>query len=119
MTKQKQLIFDIVNEAPIHMTADEIFHKAKQRMPSIVLATVYNNLNRLVEENQIRRLTIINQNDRFDRNVLSHAHLICDKCKSITDICPESNQWLQDVTTEKVKGYDLILYYTCKTCTNR
>ena len=38
-------ILEIVNTSYAHMTAEQIFLALKQLYPSVVLATVYNNLN--------------------------------------------------------------------------
>ena len=48
MTKNGKMILEIIRESEDHMTAEQIFMKAKEISPRIVLATVYNNLNSLV-----------------------------------------------------------------------
>ena len=45
MTKQRELILSILKQSDRHLTADEIFFLANLNMPSIAMATVYNNLN--------------------------------------------------------------------------
>ena len=45
---------EIVSASRSHMTAEEIFDALRQTYPKVVLATVYNNLNRLWQENLIR-----------------------------------------------------------------
>ena len=47
MTKQRKLILDIINSSDRHLTAEEVFFIAKEQMPGIAMATVYNNLNYL------------------------------------------------------------------------
>ena len=44
MTKQRELIIQILKNNDRHLTADEIFFLAKLQMPSIAMATIYNNL---------------------------------------------------------------------------
>ena len=50
MTKQRKLVLAIINESERHLTAEEIFIEAKKRITSIAFATIYNNLNALVNE---------------------------------------------------------------------
>lgn len=118
MTKQRQLIYDVVNAAPVHLTAEEIFIKAKSFMPEIAQATVYNNLNYLTDHGIIRRLSIVGENDRYDRNVVSHAHLICDRCKMITDIEVADLSRIEELTDRSVISFELTLHYICDKCGN-
>ena len=58
MTKNGKMILEIIRESEDHMTAEQIFMKAKEISPRIVLATVYNNLNSLVSEGLVRRIKL-------------------------------------------------------------
>ena len=55
MTKQRQLILDIINRSCSHPSAEEIYREAKQIMPSIALGTVYRNLGLMAKDGEIRR----------------------------------------------------------------
>ena len=44
------LILEIIQQNDTHMTAEQIFFKLKNQYPSVVLATVYNNLNSLYQQ---------------------------------------------------------------------
>ena len=58
---------EIVSASRSHMTAEEIFDALRQTYPKVVLATVYNNLNRLWQENLIRKVSVEGLPDRYDR----------------------------------------------------
>lgn len=47
MTKYAKKILEIVENSHSHMTAEQVFDALRQTYPKVVLATVYNNLNRL------------------------------------------------------------------------
>lgn len=47
MTKYEFQIYNLVNESRNHMTAEQVFDQLKESSPSVSLATVYNNLNKL------------------------------------------------------------------------
>jgi len=116
MTKYGQQILDIINKSCDHLSAEQIYQMMKQLDSKIVLATVYNNLNSLVEENKIRRLMIDEDCERYDR-IKRHDHLVCSKCGKIEDI------FIEDIKDELVQktgyefdSYELILHYVCKEC---
>ena len=52
MTRQRQLVYDVVHNSCEHLTAEQVFNLAREQMPTIVMATVYNNLNALKLESQ-------------------------------------------------------------------
>ena len=55
MTRQRELIINILKQSDRHLTADEIFFLAKLKMPSIAMATIYNNLNAMNEAGLVKR----------------------------------------------------------------
>lgn len=58
MTKYEKAIFQIVESSRSHMTAEQVFAALRQQYPNVVLATVYNNLNRLWENGQIQKVSV-------------------------------------------------------------
>lgn len=86
-TKQKQIILDILENNRIHPTINEIYNMAKTKYPTIGQATVYRNLNHLVEEGKLIKIPNNTNNlDHYDINTSIHSHLICRKCGRIIDI---------------------------------
>lgn len=117
MTKQRKLIFDIIMSSTEHMTAEEIYMEAKKILPSIAVGTVYRNLGLMTEAGEIRRITIPNAPDRFDRSLLPHEHLICQNCGEVSDIfVSDLKDYIEKQTGIKILGYDLNLRYICNEC---
>lgn len=117
MTKQRELILSILKQSERHMTADEIFFLAKLKMPSIAMATVYNNLNALDEAGVIRRLHIDGVADCFDKITEPHDHLLCDGCGKITDIhLPSLPALLEQELGTEIRDYELTVHYVCPEC---
>ncbi len=85
MTKQKLLIMDIINSHCGHLTAEEIYDIAKEKMPKIALGTVYRNLGSLCEEGIIGTISVSGKPDRFEKCINDHGHIICEKCGQISD----------------------------------
>lgn len=116
MTRYRETILEIVMISEEHMTAEQIFFLLKERFPSVVMATVYNNLNYLYEQGYIRKISLEGQPERYDKNT-RHDHLICRRCGRLADIM------LTDLTAELEKqvgfpidGYDLKIQYICPQC---
>lgn len=117
MTKQRELILSILKQSDRHMTADEIFFLAKLKMPSIAMATVYNNLNALDEAGVINRLHIDGVADCFDKITEPHDHLLCDGCGRITDIhLPALPEMLERELGSEIRDYELTVHYICPEC---
>lgn len=119
MTKYAKKILEIVETSHSHMTAEQIFEVLRQTYPNVVLATVYNNLNKLWNENLIRKVSAEGMPDRYDR-MEKHDHLMCRQCGKLIDVS------LKDLTEtfEKQLGfsilsYDLKLLYICEDCLSR
>lgn len=117
-TKQKQVVLNAVLSSCDHPTAEVILQRSKIELPSINLATVYRNLNALVLENKIRRISI-SGGDRFDKTLSSHAHFKCAKCQSVFDVsCVDVNSLLDCVKTSvsAVIGVDVVVNGICLNC---
>lgn len=120
MTKQRKLIFEIVKASTQHMTAEQVFCAAKEQMHSIVLATVYNNLNAMTSEGLMRRVRIFGQPDRYDYMRQPHDHLVCDHCGAITDISlGDFLSELEEKTGLRLEYYELNMHYICDACKER
>ena len=117
MTKNKALLLGLVRERPMHLTAEQLFLLAKERLPHISMATVYNNLGALSQEGLIRRVHIDGLADRYDRNVDPHEHFICETCGEITDFCFEKfTEELERRIGEHVSSYELNIRGVCAAC---
>lgn len=85
-SKQREIIHKVVMESCDHPDAKEIYSLVKKKISNISLGTVYRNLNILVLEGRIRRLSSLDGNDRFDKTLQDHNHVICLKCGKVCDV---------------------------------
>ena len=116
MTTYEQKIYTVINASTEHLTVEQIFKQVKEEYPKVVLATIYNNVNKLWDADLIRKISVENMPDRYDRAV-RHDHLVCQRCGKLADISFDD---LTDALSEKVGGdflyYDLKVYYLCPSC---
>lgn len=125
-SKQRSLVMNIVKNTRSHPTAEWVYQEAKKVMPGIGIATVYRNLNALVEMGECRRLASGDGQDRFDGTVEEHFHLKCCCCGGLTDLVPAENEkliQLQEMARETfcemeqdVKLSAVLLSGICKDC---
>jgi Fur family peroxide stress response transcriptional regulator len=85
-TKQREHIFALLLEKRDHPTADEVYARAREGMPSISLATVYNCLETLTETRLIRQVNFEREPTRYCPNLTQHAHFYCKESGEIVDI---------------------------------
>lgn len=116
MTKYAKKILEIVESSRSHLTAEQIFEQLREAYPSVVLATVYNNLNRLWEEDRIRKISVEGMPDRYDR-ILRHDHLVCRKCGRLLDVdLGDLTEQLEKKAGIPILSYDLKLVFLCEAC---
>lgn len=117
MTKQRAAIIKVMRDNCGHFTAEEIFSLAQSEYPSIVRATIYNNLNSMVEEGMVRRICQSGQPDRFDRNPMPHEHIICTDCGKVVDVSlADFSNKLSDEIGCEIEDYELVIHCKCPEC---
>jgi Fur family peroxide stress response transcriptional regulator len=85
-TKQREHVYALLLEKRDHPTADEVYARAREGMPSISLATVYNCLETLTETSLIRQVNFEREPTRYCPNLTQHAHFYCRESGEIVDI---------------------------------
>lgn len=76
----------VVRESVRHLTANEIFDKARLLLPNISFATVYNSLRYLKEHGLIGEVRFGADAARYDRKLSRHDHAICTRCNELADL---------------------------------
>jgi len=85
LTRQREVVLQVVNEAEHHPTAAEVFEQAKKHLPTISYATVYNSLRHLKEAGLILEITFGNAASRYDSETSRHDHAVCTCCGKLVD----------------------------------
>ena len=117
MTRQRAVILEVIRSDKCHHTAEEIFELAKEKLPTMSRATVYNNLKALEEEQIIRRITGEDMVARYDSSYIPHGHLFCTECGKIYDFTiPDFDKQLFEHSGAVVDSYELKLRGICPDC---
>ena len=118
-TPQRQHVYDVVMQKRDHPTVEEVFIRAKQTMPDISMATVYNCLDALVQCGLIRHVNLDRAATRFCPNMKEHSHFYCDECGGIYDIdlpATGSRAGLKVPEGFKVKQFEVSIRGVCRDC---
>ena len=86
VTHQRQVVYEAVIASHGHYSPEDIYATVRRRIPSISLATVYNNLRLFIECGMLREVSPHASTLRVDGNLKPHHHLVCSRCKSVQDI---------------------------------
>jgi Fur family peroxide stress response transcriptional regulator len=86
VTHQRQVLYEVMKTMHGHPSPEEVYVKVKKKVPAISLATVYKNIHLFVESGVFREVSMHHGSLRVEMNDEAHHHMVCSKCKGITDI---------------------------------
>jgi Fe2+ or Zn2+ uptake regulation protein len=120
LTQQRAAVFDYLSQVTHHPTAEEVYLSVKQKLPKISLATVYKNLEALVNCGAISKLTYGDAAARYDIRTDHHYHTRCLSCGKMWDLDAKSgSDWLKQIKPQagfRVEDYRLELLGYCREC---
>ena len=120
-SKKRDAMLRLMQDTNCHPTADWIYQQMKPEYPDLSLGTVYRNLNQLSGERLIRRVGVINGQERFDADVRPHAHFVCNRCGMVIDLPdnPPEQEYTHRLSAQYefcVEGHEFNLRGLCKDC---
>jgi Fe2+ or Zn2+ uptake regulation protein len=91
LTAQRRVIAEAMTGEHVHLTAEEVFERARAILPEVSRATVYNTLGELVAMGELTEVTHADGRKRYDPNVGEpHHHLVCVDCGRMLDVTTEA-----------------------------
>ena len=118
VTPQRLSIVDELSGC-VHMSVDELYEAIQQKFPSISLATVYKNINAMLEKDFISEVKIPHQKSKYELVKESHSHLLCESCGKVEDIALDLREVAEKAANEtdyKINENALILTGVCPSC---
>ncbi|MDD2362719.1 MAG: transcriptional repressor [Oscillospiraceae bacterium] len=121
-TKQKKLIFSLLEDAGHPLTAGEVYERAIRLQPSIAKSTVYRNLEAMLSRGEVAH-GMLKNGESYYSVVDGHKHLhymICKSCNNMLDIpkCPlsEMERDIAETSGFLVTDHTMQIYGYCKEC---
>ncbi|MDP4094860.1 MAG: transcriptional repressor [Bacillota bacterium] len=121
-TKSRNLIYEILEQSDVPVTAEQVYLKLKESDFKINLSTVYRILEIFVNKGIALKSNIADSNkSMFELNRMEHKHhIVCIKCKKMFSIegCPfdEIEKKIQSKLDFDVTGHKLEIFGYCKDC---
>lgn len=104
-----------------HINIDDLFVNIKKQCASISLATLYKNINAMLEKRLISEVKIPNMKSKYEISKAPHIHMLCHKCNEFIDLDLDVDALLHaasDKSHYKVDETNIILSGLCEACQN-
>ena len=85
-THQRQVLYETMKTMHGHPSPEEVYARVKKKVPAISLATVYKNIHLFIESGVFQKVSMHHGSVRVEMNGEPHHHMVCSKCRKITDI---------------------------------
>jgi len=102
-----------------HMNIDDLYKKLLSKFPSVSLATIYKNINAMVEKVFLSEVKIPNSKSVYELIKTEHAHLVCSSCGHIEDIMLDATSVLEEaskLSSFKIDTTSIVLSGLCPHC---
>lgn len=102
-----------------HMTIENLYLVLLKKFHSISLATIYKNVNLMIENSFIQEVKIPHQKSVYELAKETHAHLVCTQCNAIEDINVDLSKTAQTasaISSFQIEKADLVLSGVCPKC---
>lgn len=116
MTRQRQLIYNIIQRADDHPTAEMIYARAKAEMPSIAFGTVYRNLKLMVDAGEILHIPLPVSRTDTTRPFARMNTCSVSNAAGLPTVTGRSKSYFSSKIGEEIVSYTLNLFYICNEC---
>src|ERR1041385_9448308 len=115
LTRQRELLLELIDKSGEHLDADRLFELAKQRDPKLNRVTVYRTLKMLKQGGLVDELDLMHyggdQHYYETRMKQEHAHVICLRCGKVEEFFGEPLQRMRR-QVESHFGFQVVLART-------
>ena len=121
LTPQRMAVLRILAASEGHPSVEQIYERVKADFPMTSLATIYKTVTLLKEMGEVLELGFSDDGNHYDGNKpYPHPHLVCTKCKKITDLqvvnLSELPQKVAQSTGYRIVSQRLDFFGICPQC---
>lgn len=102
-----------------HISIEKLYEIMHKKFNSISLATIYKNINLMLEASFIQEVKVPNAKSVYELTKDKHSHIVCNSCGEITDVDLDLNSIISNaakLSDHTIERSDLVLSGTCKSC---
>jgi len=116
---QQRLV--ILNQLDIlkHIDIDGLYENIIDKLPTLSKATLYRNINELIEKNIINEIKVNNKKTLYEITKEPHIHLVCKVCGSVMDNMCDISPLEEKISSKsdfKIESSNVIFNGTCHNC---
>src|SRR5262252_9957584 len=115
LTRQRQILLELIDKSGQHLDAENLFRMAKQKDPKLNRVTVYRTLKLLKEGGLVDELDLMHyggdQHYYETRTKQEHAHVICLRCGKVEEFFGDPLQRIRR-QIESHFGFQILLART-------
>jgi len=120
LTKPRRLIFEELAKLNRHVDAEEFLQCLSQKGHKISRATVYRNLEFLVDKGLVRKSDFGESHFHYEIRGAHHDHMICTNCNKITEFFCESLELEQQKVAQDyhftITSHSMQIFGLCEQC---
>ena len=120
-TPQRLAIMDIVAQHG-HINIDNLYEEVKKRFNSISLATIYKNINAMIEKVLLVEVKLPSRKSVYEIVKAEHSHLLCKECAEVLDVELDTSKMVDEVTKKynfDINGSEVVLFGICSNCKSK
>ena len=102
-----------------HVTIENLYEMMHIKFTSISLATIYKNINIMMENAFIQEVKIPNDKSVYELTKEAHSHLVCTHCGEIEDITLDITSLMEEAMKAshyKIEKSNLVFSGLCQQC---
>jgi Fur family transcriptional regulator, peroxide stress response regulator len=104
-----------------HVNVEDLFFHIKKSFASISLATLYKNINAMLENKLISEVKIPNRKAKYEIAKPPHIHMLCRSCHAFNDLKLDLDELVATASLKshyKIEETNIILSGLCEHCQN-
>jgi len=102
-----------------HLDIDTLYMLLQKNFPSLSLATVYKNVNLMLEKNFISEVQLENKKNVYELIKQAHSHVVCVQCNAILDIFLDTQILFEEVAKKshfQLETSNIVFNGVCSEC---
>lgn len=121
VTPQRLGILSLMQKAG-HLDVEELFVLIKKQFSTISLATLYKNINAMLESSLISEIKVPNHKSKYEIAKEPHIHLLCKECNEFIDLDVSIDSLVDEASTKshyQLLDSSIVLCGVCESCQSK